>query len=160
MICKYKEIIHLPVRNGENCGQDSWGSTLKVEVNLILVHIASVSFSFHMAFGSCGYSINIVPRLWVGWPSFKYQQGEGRDFFWSPPYHDQLSGPPSLLSGGGGGTGGSFPRAKAARTCSWPLTSIKCWGWECMNLYLHFPYILLMWHLIKHRICLHSNFTF
>jgi hypothetical protein len=37
------------------------------------------------------------------------------------------------------GTRGSFPGGKAAGAWSWPLTSIKCRGPECMEIYLHSP---------------------
>jgi len=37
------------------------------------------------------------------------------------------------------GTRGAFPGGKVARAWSWPLTSICCWGQECMQLYLHSP---------------------
>jgi hypothetical protein len=37
------------------------------------------------------------------------------------------------------GTGGYFPGGKAAGAWSWPLTSIKCRGQECLELCLHSP---------------------
>jgi hypothetical protein len=60
--------------------------------------------------------------------------------------------------------GGSFPRDKAARTWSWPLTSLKCRGYECVELYIHSPitsswcvaylskgYFFMAWYLIKEK---------
>jgi len=37
------------------------------------------------------------------------------------------------------GTRGSLPGSKAAGTWSWPLTSFRCRGPECVALYLHPP---------------------
>jgi hypothetical protein len=37
------------------------------------------------------------------------------------------------------GTGGSFPRDKAARGWSWPLTSNQCRGQENVDLFIHSP---------------------
>jgi len=37
------------------------------------------------------------------------------------------------------GTGGSFPGGKTAGAWSWQLTSVRCRGKECVELYLHSP---------------------
>jgi hypothetical protein len=34
-------------------------------------------------------------------------------------------------------TRGSFPGSKVAGVWNWPLTSVYCRGWECVELYLH-----------------------
>jgi len=55
------------------------------------------------------------------------------------------------------GMGRLFPGDKAAGASKWPLTSIYCWGQECVELYLHYSqYIFMAWCLFKHR----DNFTF
>jgi hypothetical protein len=46
--------------------------------------------------------------------------------------------PPSLLSNG---YRGPFPEDKATGTSNSPLTSILCWSQECVELYLHSPYL-------------------
>jgi hypothetical protein len=49
----------------------------------------------------------------------------------------------------------SFPGDKAAGAWSWSLTSIQCWGQECVQLYST-PRIRVAWCLVKHR----DNFKF
>jgi hypothetical protein len=31
------------------------------------------------------------------------------------------------------------------------FTSVRCWGWEFVELYLHSPYIFTAWCMVKHR---------
>jgi hypothetical protein len=38
---------------------------------------------------------------------------------------------------------GSFPEGKLSGEWSWPLTSIKCLGYACAELYFHSPYVFL-----------------
>jgi hypothetical protein len=46
----------------------------------------------------------------------------------------------------GNNTGG-----KDAGAWSWPLTSIQFRDWECVELYLHSPSVVMAWWLVKHR---------
>jgi hypothetical protein len=50
------------------------------------------------------------------------------------------------------GTGG-----KVAGAWSWPLTSSKCWGQECMALYLHPQYVFMACCLVKRNVQINLN---
>jgi hypothetical protein len=39
---------------------------------------------------------------------------------------------------------------KADRGWGWPLSFFLCQEWECVRLYLHFPYVFTTWCLMKH----------
>jgi len=91
--------------------------------------------------------ISIVIRL--GLDDRGLIPGEGRGF----SLHDRFrtgsrAHPPSYAVG----TGGFFPGGKAAEAWNWPLISILCWRSECLKLYVHSPYVFMVWWLIKAQI--------
>jgi len=67
----------------------------------------------------------------------------GRDLISSSPRPDRLYGTSSLISNGYRGV---FP-GRVVKL----ITSIWCRDYECVELYLHSPYVFMAWCIVMHR---------